>query len=483
MVKIRDNIVNMLWPSWLTSVLSEFGSAKLKADQWRVLGTTFFPVSLVSFWSVVEAGNPRSERCRQILDVTMSLLSAVEIACSRVTSEKHADLYLENMHSYLSGLKGLFPDYSFRPNHHMALHLHEYLLLYGPVHSWWTFPFERLIGILQRISTNYKIGKFSNLFSSFILVLKFSGEYEETISRSFTRSAALKNLILKTGTPEVIQNCEPIFRKFIDPQIRNTLLTDIMGFSGQALDNSDDEDLPPTRLKSVSYLPDSLKDCIVKRFGYLPTSASTLSLLTVAGITYSVVSKHSGNSCILLDSPSKTFQPAQIEHIVQFFSNNDISGVNTLVAVRRFKRLNIQSDPFSVYPLLRTQMWSRELDALELHPVSAIQCHFACSAMLWEGEQVMVMVSLSRVRPDFLSFQSSLKNFIGILNVHYLPRFPADFFNNIFFVYFPPVHAVSIGSNLVLNEFRMIMVSFVFIQLSLKISIGIRVNERAMVAP
>ena len=121
------------------------------------------PSVLVRLWSVVEVGNPRSERCRKILDVTMSLLSAVAVACSRVTSQEHADLYLKNMHSYLIGLKGLFPEYSFRPNHHMAVHLYDYLLLYGPVHSWWTFPFERLIGIVQRISTNYKIGRFLSL--------------------------------------------------------------------------------------------------------------------------------------------------------------------------------------------------------------------------------------------------------------------------------------------------------------------------------
>jgi len=421
MDEIRSDIVNMLRPSWLTSVPSEFGSAsygKLKADQWRVLGTTFLPVSLVRLWSVVEVGNPRSERCRQILDVTMSLLSAVAIACSRVTSKKHAELYLNNMHSYLSGLKGLFPEYSFHPNHHMALHLRDYLLLYGPVHSWWTFPFERLIGILQRISTNYKIGRFSNLFYSYFSPQMFPGEYEETISRSFVRSAALKNLILKTGTPEVIQNCEPIFRKFVDPQIRNTLLTDIAGFSGEALDSSDDGDLPPIVLKSISYLPDSLKNCILEHLGYLPTSASTLSHLTVAGISYSVASKHTGNSCILLDIPFKTvFVPAQVQHIVQFVSNNNTSSVNTLVAIRRFKGLNNQSDPFLIYPLLRTQIWSCELGALELHPVSAIQCHFASSTMQWKGGQVMVMVSLSRVRLAFLSFQPSLKFSIGILIV------------------------------------------------------------------
>ena len=190
--------------------------------------------------------------------------------------------------------------------------------------------------------------------------------------------------MIKTGTPGVIQNCEPIFRKFINPQIRNTLATDILGFSDQALD-SEDEGSPPIRLKSISYLPDSLKDSILKHLGYLPTSASTLSMLTVAGVTYSVASKHSRNSCILLQSSSEAiFLPAQIEHIVRFVSNNNISSM-TLVAVRRFKQFN-RSDPFSFYPLLRTQVWSHELGNLELNLVNAIQCHFACSTMLWEGE-------------------------------------------------------------------------------------------------
>ena len=68
------------------------------------------------------------------------------------------------MKSYMEGIKKLFPQYRFRPNHHMALHLHEYLCRFGPVHSWWTFPFERIIGMLQRIPTNFKIGMSGALF-------------------------------------------------------------------------------------------------------------------------------------------------------------------------------------------------------------------------------------------------------------------------------------------------------------------------------
>ena len=152
----------MVMPSWITSVPKDLGSprhGKLKADQWRVLGTTYLPVSLVRLWAQVHEGDKRSDRCGKILNVTISLLSAVIIASSRVTSSSHANLYLQHMQAYLNGIHKLFPKYKFHPNHHMALHLHEYLTLFGPVHAWWTFPFERIIGMLQRIPTSGKIGK------------------------------------------------------------------------------------------------------------------------------------------------------------------------------------------------------------------------------------------------------------------------------------------------------------------------------------
>jgi hypothetical protein len=153
-------------PTWLTSVPSNLGDSahgKLKADQWRALGTTHLPLSLTRLWAFTSSGTPRSLRCREILDVTISLLSAVTIASSRTISPAGADSYLQHMQAYLAGLKQLFPEYKFHPNHHMALHLHEYLLLFGPVHAWWTFPFERMIGMLQRMQTNSKIGMYIRL--------------------------------------------------------------------------------------------------------------------------------------------------------------------------------------------------------------------------------------------------------------------------------------------------------------------------------
>lgn len=172
MSELRSDIEHMITPSWLTSVPTNLGEpshGKLKADQWRILGTTYLPVSLTRLWSRLEPDDERSVHCKKLLSVTLSLISAVIIASSRTTSQENADLYLHHMQTYLAGLRELFPLYKFLPNHHMALHLPEYLRLYGPVHSWWTFPFERLIGMLQRIPNNFQDSRFYES-SCFIIV-------------------------------------------------------------------------------------------------------------------------------------------------------------------------------------------------------------------------------------------------------------------------------------------------------------------------
>jgi len=199
----------MITPSWLTSVPTNLGEpshGKLKADQWRTLSSTYLPISLICLWDKTHNdADQRSHQCKKLLEVTLSLISAVIIASSRTTSQENADLYLHHMQNYLKGLRELFPRYNFLPNQHMALHLAEYLQLYGPVHSWWTFPFERLIGMLQRIPNNFQNG----MLFLFILNSTHShpGKLEETISTSFTKSANLRAFMLKEGCPQAIKHC------------------------------------------------------------------------------------------------------------------------------------------------------------------------------------------------------------------------------------------------------------------------------------
>ncbi|KAJ6497216.1 hypothetical protein C8R47DRAFT_972377 [Mycena vitilis] len=152
------DIAAMVKPSWMTSVPPQFGGessdGKLKADQWRTLGTVYMPITLIRLWAASEEGSDR----RALLSLTMDLVSAVIILSSRKTSVANAQQAVQHLLSYRSQLSQLFPDYVCHPNHHMAMHIPEFLLLFGPVHGWWTFPLERLIGKLQRVPTNYKPG-------------------------------------------------------------------------------------------------------------------------------------------------------------------------------------------------------------------------------------------------------------------------------------------------------------------------------------
>lgn len=154
-----SDIAAMVKPSWVAKPPTN-ESGKRKAAEWRLLGTTYLPASLVRLWSQHEEGNEESELRRKLLLITMSLVSAIIIVSSRETSDAHAREYLRYMTDYMKGVRELFPEYKFLPNHHMAMHIHEFLLRYGPVHGWWTFPYERLIGKLERIPSNYRPGEF-----------------------------------------------------------------------------------------------------------------------------------------------------------------------------------------------------------------------------------------------------------------------------------------------------------------------------------
>lgn len=135
MTELHSDIEQMVTPSWLASVPANLGQpshGKLKSDQWRTLGTTYLPITLIRLWDQLnENDDSRSADCKKLLSITLSLVSAVIIASSRTTSSEKADLYLTYMQKYLSGLRELLPHYNFRPNHHMALHLSECIKLYG----------------------------------------------------------------------------------------------------------------------------------------------------------------------------------------------------------------------------------------------------------------------------------------------------------------------------------------------------------------
>ncbi len=164
MNRIRQDISETTRPVWNSGPpanLGERGHSKLKADQWRSALEFDIPVSLVWLYSQA-ARRPHAGRAahlQKLAQSSMLLAIAIRLATSHHTSRQRADAYTQTMHAYLQTLLELSPAGRLLPNHHNALHIAKYLILFGPMHGWWMFPFERLIGILQQLNTNSKLGQ------------------------------------------------------------------------------------------------------------------------------------------------------------------------------------------------------------------------------------------------------------------------------------------------------------------------------------
>jgi hypothetical protein len=158
---IRDAIV----PSWLGSPPTNYGEAasgSMKAHEWRLLGTCFIPIALVICWGESSVHHDPEERnhLRAVLDHAMHLSQAVFLVMNRVMTAAVADQYREHLREFVKGLRILHPSTSIKPNHHLSFHIYEFLDLFGPLASWWCFPYERLIGRLQKMNTNNIHGKY-----------------------------------------------------------------------------------------------------------------------------------------------------------------------------------------------------------------------------------------------------------------------------------------------------------------------------------
>ena len=169
MHRITEVIRDTETPSWLSSVPSNYGrpaAGTIKADEWRTLSTVYFPLALVSMWG--EGSHHPSEaaavRYRRFLDHTMILVSAIVVVCKRSTSQLRMTQYRDYIQKWAHGLPELYPKVPPRVNTHMAFHIYDFLILFGPVYSWWCFPFERLIGQLQRMPQNHKFGQYLTTF-------------------------------------------------------------------------------------------------------------------------------------------------------------------------------------------------------------------------------------------------------------------------------------------------------------------------------
>ena len=162
---IQYVIKNTSTPSWVNSVSNNYGepsAGSIKADEWRTLATIYLPIALVTLWGYTN-GLPSTSESSFLwaLGHTMALFQAVTLVYCNTMNKDHALKYQTLLQKWVSGLHEIHPhmkNHKARTNVHAAMHLYDFILLYGPVMSWWCFPFERLIGTLQKINTNDLVG-------------------------------------------------------------------------------------------------------------------------------------------------------------------------------------------------------------------------------------------------------------------------------------------------------------------------------------
>ncbi|KAH7918137.1 hypothetical protein BV22DRAFT_986532, partial [Leucogyrophana mollusca] len=189
--RLRGTLVLVTRPTWHCGPplnLGEPGHGKLKADEWRSCIEFDLPVTLVELWSGPNAKTTDEAQ----------------------TSTLHAQRYMDYMHAYLVGLRNLHMGIEFRSNHHFALHIGEFFVRFGPMHGWWMFPFERIIGILQQVNTNHKLG-----------------QLETTMLESFCAAANVKGFLQQAGCPSILKESAAILEQCWGQYNSGTLMTDI----------------------------------------------------------------------------------------------------------------------------------------------------------------------------------------------------------------------------------------------------------------
>ena len=225
------------------------------------------------------------------------------------------------------------------------------------------------------------------------------GQYEETISRTYTNSANLRGILHKLECPQALQQSQPMFEKLLNPQIRDTLVTDMLSLSTLSDEDYDCEsDTLAWDERTARLIPLDLYNALSKSI--VPTSprkAQFLSHLTIGGLTYTVASKHIGNSHALIKADSSDHNaliPIRIDYIFQVCVSDTIQ---TFLGARCYNHSGIITDPFRCFPILQATMWNNELGAIKILTPDCICAHFAKASMVWEGVDRLVVLSLCRV--------------------------------------------------------------------------------------
>jgi hypothetical protein len=355
--QIQNVLKTTILPSWINRPPLNFGEASvgsLPADEWRTLALIHLPLALVVLWGD-GSHHPSSKIAKQhrlVLDHTMELFSAIRLAALRTTTENRITAFQIHMRNYIRDLPKLHPQASAKPYQHIAMHIPDFLRLFGPVRSWWCFPFERLIGILQRLPTNHKFGKYSKKLT-WQLLTKCLGYLEQTLLNSFLKASRIKHWLARPDCPPAIKECRVLFDRYLS----------------QNSPRDAPRPIPP--VVEISETPPRIQ---------------------YDGLTYARSGTHLGNSLILFSPNGDTTAPPVPGQIKQIST----SGNTISFYVSRYLSLGSGIvDPFQPYIDFPIWLYSSKMNPhLELVNVSWVAGHFALCPI---SAETIAVVSLSRV--------------------------------------------------------------------------------------
>jgi len=400
LTQIREDISSTCRPNWQAHLPRNFGCpehGKLKADQWRTALEFDIPISLIRIKTQQKPSrNINSDaRLQKLVDHTLDLAMAIAWGLSQRTSPHHAERYTFYMTRYVAGIKELFPDFSLKPNHHYALHIPDILLAFGPLHGTWAFSLERLIGRLQKLNSNSKIG--ASCWTSFHFLANVSlGEMEATAMSLFCRRQALIHLITSDRCPPVLQKGWATIAKYLNFDDLNTGLnpahwpeaTPRVLSKPITLDQDIEEELSTLFLSHSDQNPVSLN----------ANTAFVVESYPVDSVSYCSFDKSPNHSLIYFRDKvsSQDLSPAQIRLIFQHYRavGKDLV-CDIFAAVHRYQPVQLINDPFAMYPDFRAKIYHKEPHPrVTLIQASQIYCH--ANQRPWTSSQV-VMRAIDRV--------------------------------------------------------------------------------------
>ncbi|KAJ8457610.1 hypothetical protein ONZ51_g11431 [Trametes cubensis] len=372
---VRADIANIILPSWMERPPRNFGSAahgKLKADQWRTVCTVNLTITLTRLWGVASA----TQRQHLLLNNFLHLVIAVDLATRRSMTKERAAAFDDHMLQYLQGLRELF-SHELVPNHHLSLHLAACLMMFGPVHGWWGFPFERYNGILQSMNIN-----------------NLPEDIPFTFMRGFYCGAELRGLMGSIQWPDhdAYKDMVAAYNAAFSEKIRGTRVSDMaasaFGLANVTYDVKQQVGLSRERYDGLlRYMPPTFTSFYAGSDDSRPRLAPYVQHVRKAlhsGVLFATRAHSARDSYVLVKSVSQGHTSLRAGQISDIFLHSRLedgkSVVSTFVVVDMFVELSSDDaayDPFRTYPELNTRLCYNRSDSQIVVPLEDLSCHFA----------------------------------------------------------------------------------------------------------